>query len=338
VETTQLSKKFGAFTALDSLSITVGAGQILGFIGPNGAGKTTTIRILVGLLKATSGTARIAGEDCMKESRKIKRMVGYMPDQFGSYDNMRVTEYLDFFGAAYGIGRRKRTKRISEVLEIANAAYMKDLFVESLSHGMQQRVGIARTLLHDPQVLILDEPANGLDPQARIDMRSLLLRLAEMGKTLIVTSHILPELARVCDLIAIITKGKLRAFGTLDEIMHEIRQKRMFEIQLVESNQVDRVAGLVAKWLSVSPEEVSGATAETMVRFATSKNDLELSPLLSHLVEQGEAIAQFREVATDLEDAFLSVTKRDDESPDADEAQPDSIDSEAGSEEQAASS
>lgn len=337
VETTQLTKKYGDFTALDSLSITVGAGQILGFIGPNGAGKTTTIRILVGLLKPTSGTARIGGADCMRDSRKIKRMVGYMPDQFGSYDNMRVTEYLDFFGAAYGIGRRQRGKRIAEVLEIASATYMKDLFVEALSHGMQQRVGIARTLLHDPQVLILDEPANGLDPQARIDMRLLLLRLAEMGKTLIVTSHILPELARVCNLVAMITKGKLRAFGSLDEIMREIRQKRTFEIQLAEAKQVDRVAGLVGKWLSRSPEDVTGAPAEAMVRFATSLSDLELTPLLTHLIEQGEAVAQFREVTTDLEDAFLSVTKDDGEPSPEKNDRPQPAAAEAGSQQQATS-
>lgn len=336
VETTQLTKKYGEFTALDSLSITVGAGQILGFIGPNGAGKTTMIRILVGLLKPTSGVARIGGADCMQESRKIKRMVGYMPDRFGSYDNMRVNEYLDFFGAAYGIGRRQRTKRIAEVLDISGAAHMKDLFVEALSHGMQQRVGVARTLLHDPQVLILDEPANGLDPQARIDMRSLLLRLADMGKTLIVTSHILPELARVCDLVAMITKGKLRAFGTLDEIMREIRQKRTFEIQLVDVNQVDRVVGLVTKWLSTSSHDVTGAPAETMVRFATSLSDVEITPLLSHLIEEGVAIAQFREVTTDLEDAFLSVTSEDAD-PAAEDAK-EAVDSGTGNEEQAASS
>lgn len=337
VETTQLTKKYGEFTALDSLSITVGAGQILGFIGPNGAGKTTTIRILVGLLKPTSGMAKICGAECLRESGKIKRMVGYMPDRFGSYDNMRVTEYLDFFGAAYGIGRRQRARRIAEVLEISNSTHMKDLFVEALSHGMQQRIGIARTLLHDPQVLILDEPANGLDPQARIDMRLLLLRLAEMGKTLIVTSHILPELARVCDLVAMITKGKLRAFGTLDEIMREIRQKRTFEIQLVDVAQVDRVAGLVTAWLATSPEDVTGAPAETMVRFATSLSDLELTPLLTHLVEQGEAIAQFREVTADLEDAFLSVTQEDFESSPANVDRSATAATGAGNKQQAAS-
>jgi len=214
---------------------------------------------------------------------------------------------------------------------------IKDLFVEALSHGMQQRIGIARTLLHDPQVLILDEPANGLDPQARIDMRLLLLELAKMGKTLIVTSHILPELARVCDLVAIITKGKLRAFGTLDEIMREIRQERTFEIQLTDADRVDRAAGLVAQWLSTSPENVTGARAETMIRFATKLSDLELAPLLTHLIEQGETIAQFREVTADLEDAFLSATKEDVAAP-ASGAAPSAADaSPAGSARQAAS-
>nr|WP_286178186.1 ABC transporter ATP-binding protein [Rhodopirellula sp. JC639] len=320
---------------MDSLSISVHSGQILGFIGPNGAGKTTTIRILVGLLKPTSGSARIAGADCLTESRKIKRLVGYMPDDFGKYNNMRVGEYLDFFGAAYGIGRRQRVVRIDEVLEIAGATYMKDLFVDALSRGMQQRVAIARTLMHDPQVMILDEPANGLDPQARIDMRSMLLRLADMGKTLIVTSHILPELARVCDIVAMITKGRLRAFGTLDEIMRDIQQRRTFEIQLVDHDQVDRVAGLVENWSREMnhSSEVTGAKTESMVRFTTELNDREITPLLTHLVGSGEAIAQFREVPTDLEDAFLSVAGQ---SHDDDQAK-EQITSEQAASEQAAS-
>ena len=171
VEIVNLTKRYGEFTALDQLSISVDAGQILGFIGPNGAGKTTTIRILVGLLRPTSGTAAIAGADCVRQARKIKRLVGYMPDVFGSYDNMRVYEYLDFFAATYRIFGARRKRRIDEVLDMTNATHLRDLYVEALSHGMKQRIGIARTLLHDPQVLILDEPANGLDPQARIDMR-----------------------------------------------------------------------------------------------------------------------------------------------------------------------
>ncbi|MDP6447695.1 MAG: ABC transporter ATP-binding protein, partial [Pirellulaceae bacterium] len=226
VVTNGLTKKYGELTALDDLSIEVARGSILGFIGPNGAGKTTAIKILVGLATPTAGTATIAGVDCVRNARRIKRVVGYMPDRFGSYDNMRVREYLDFFGAAFGIPRRKRRTRIDEVLEITSSGYMQDRYVETLSHGMQQRVGIARTLLHDPEVLILDEPANGLDPQARIEMRELLLNLAGMGKTLIVTSHILAELARICNQVAILTNGKLRAAGSLDEIMNQVRQQR----------------------------------------------------------------------------------------------------------------
>src|SRR4051812_20680323 len=165
--------------------MSVSRGQILGFIGPNGAGKTTTIKILVGLARPTSGTATVAGVDCAAEPRRIKRLIGFMPDTFGSYDNMRVAEYLDFFGAAFGIRRRERAKRVDEVLALVNAVHYKDLYVESLSHGMRQRVAVARTLLHDPEVLILDEPTNGLDPHARIEMRQLLTDLAARGKTLI---------------------------------------------------------------------------------------------------------------------------------------------------------
>src|SRR6187401_1809084 len=161
----RLTKKYGTFTALDDLTLTLYAGQILGLIGPNGAGKTTAIKILVGLIRPTAGTATIAGVDCVRDSHKIKRLVGYMPDTFGAYDNMRVREYLDFFGAAFGIRRRDRVKRLEEVMDITGTGYMRDKYVVSLSHGMQQRVGLARTLLHDPQVLILDEPVNGLDPQ-----------------------------------------------------------------------------------------------------------------------------------------------------------------------------
>ncbi len=314
IEIAQLTKRYGEFTALDSLSLSVGKGQILGFIGPNGAGKTTTIKILVGLLKPTSGRASICGADCFHDSRKIKRLVGYMPDVFGSYHSMRVSEYLDFFGAAYGIGRSKRHKRIDEVLEIAGATDMKDLFVDALSRGMQQRVALARTMIHDPQVLILDEPASGLDPQARIDMRAMLLRLSELGKTLIVTSHILPELARVCDLVAMVTKGKLRAFGTLSDIMRNIKTRRTFEVWLLEEAQVDPVVAITTKWLDdhhahiagIGPDVV-GEHAELVVRLTTSLADQDVAPLLTELVQQGIAIVQFREVVTNLEDAFLSV-------------------------------
>ena len=306
VETEQLTKRYGDFTALDSLSISVRRGEILGFIGPNGAGKTTCIKILVGLSRPTSGRAAIAGVDCAQASRKIKRLVGYMPDKFGSYDNMRVREYLDFFGAAYGIPLKQRAPRIDEVMEISNTTYMQDKFVESLSHGMQQRIGIARTLLHDPEVLILDEPANGLDPTARIEMRELLLKLAAHGKTLIVTSHILPELARICNRVAIVTGGKLRAFGGLDDVMRQLCPRRSYEVQLLSGDQLPLAEQTLSKWLQAD-ETLSVSSAERVLRFPTSRTEQELSTLLNQLVEQRVGIAQFREVATDLEDAFLTV-------------------------------
>lgn len=309
VETKNLTKKYGDFIALDNLSISLDPGHILGFIGPNGAGKTTTIKILVGLSKATSGSATIAGVDCMSEPRKIKRMVGYMPDVFGSYENMRVREYLDFFGAAFKIPRAQRIKRIDECMEITGASYMRDRYVEALSHGMKQRVGIARTLLHDPSVIILDEPANGLDPQARIDMRQILLRLAEIGKTLIVTSHILPELSRICDTVAIVTHGKLRAFGTLDEIMHSLDQRRVMQVQLSDNKHVDQVAALVKKHLE-DDAQVTTSRAEGELRFTTRCDDKVLAQILTALGTAQVSVVQFHEVPLDLEDAFMSVTNQ----------------------------
>jgi len=308
VVTDQLTKKYGDLVALDSLSIQVKRGQILGFIGPNGAGKTTTIKILVGQARPTRGTASIAGVDCASDAQRIKRLVGYMPDTFGTYDNMRVHEYLDFFGAAFGIPRRSRTPRVDEVLETAGATYMRDRFVESLSHGMKQRVGIARTLLHDPEVLILDEPANGLDPQARIEMRELLLQLASMGKTLIVTSHILPELSRICDQVAIVTQGKLRAFGPLDEILREVGQRRRIEIQLLDADSAEQAAGIVRQVVEADAN-VAASSTDSTVRFQTNQSEQELGQLLSQLVTAGITVSQFREEVMDLEDTFLSITR-----------------------------
>src|SRR5579872_7062868 len=310
VETRELTKRYGKFIALDRLTISVGRGQILGFIGPNGAGKTTTIKILVGLARPTSGTATVAGTDCVAEARKVKRLIGYMPDSFGSYDNMRVSEYLDFFGAAFGIPRRQRVKRIDEVLETASAATYKDLFVESLSHGMRQRVALARTLLHDPPVLILDEPANGLDPPARIEMRQLLLDLAARDKTLIVTSHILPELALICHRVAIITRGRLQAFGTLAEVIRQVKPLRTMEALLTHVNALDMASGVIRAHLGADAD-VTTSPAENAVRFSTAKGDEELTALLTTLVAAKVGITQFREVQTDLEEAFMAAARKD---------------------------
>jgi ABC-2 type transport system ATP-binding protein len=310
LETKNLTKRYGDFTALDDLSIHVDRGQILGFIGPNGAGKTTTIKILVGLSKPTSGSASIAGVNCSENASRIKRLVGYMPDRFGAYDNMRVHEYLDFFGAIFGIPLGKRKKRIEEVMEITNTKYMQDKYVESLSHGMQQRVGIARTLLHDPEVLILDEPANGLDPKARIEMRQLLLQLAAQGKTLIVTSHILPELARICNVVAIVTHGKLRAFGSVDDVMSKLCPQRNYEVQLTNSDAMKQ-GEQVLQGLLHETEPISVSAAELTLRFPTVRSEAELSEVLQRLVAAKVPVAQFREVTSDLEDAFLSVAGKD---------------------------
>jgi len=300
-----LTKRYGSFTALDDVSLTLSAGQIFGLIGPNGAGKTTTIRVLVGLIRPTQGHAQIAGADCVRDARKIKRLVGYMPDQFGSFDNMRVWEYLDFFGAAFGIPRRQRMQRIEEIMETTGTSYMKDRFVESLSHGMQQRVGVARTLIHDPQVLILDEPANGLDPQARIEMRNLLLRLAQLGKTLLVTSHILPDLSRICDRIGILTQGKLRAFGTIEQIGRLLSQQRTMEAHLIGAEQISAAARIIRGAIEPGADVVE-ATAEEVVRFRTAIPEIELGKLLGVLIEEGIPVSQFREVQTDLEEAYMS--------------------------------
>ena len=310
VETKDLTKKYRSVVALDRLTLSVSRGQILGFVGPNGAGKTTTIKILVGLARPTSGSATVAGVDCVAEARRIKRLVGYMPDVFGAYDNLRVSEYLDFFGAAFGLRRRDRARRIGEVLDIAGAASFHDLYVEALSHGMKQRVAIARTLLHDPEVLILDEPANGLDPQARIEMRQVLLDLAARGKTLLVTSHVLPELARVCHRFVIITRGRLRAFGTLEEITRQLSQLRPMEVLLTDAGQVERVAEVVRRHIEPGAD-VTASPTEAVVRFRTAKREEELAGLLAALVGAGLGVAQFREVQTDLEEAFMTVARAD---------------------------
>ncbi len=304
-----LTKVYGDLTALDDLTLQLEAGQILGLIGPNGAGKTTAIKILVGLARPTHGSASIAGCDCVHQPKKIKRLVGYMPDVFGSYDNMRVWEYLDFFGAAFRIGRSQRMKRIDEVMEMTGSTYMRDRYVESLSHGMKQRIGIARTMLHDPAVLILDEPANGLDPAARYEMRQILLRLAELGKTLIVTSHILPELSRICNRVAILNRGRLQVFGTLAEIMRSVSQQRTVEVQLSGNERLERATEIIRS--HVEPEaEIDPSPSEATIRFRTTQTEKELGQLLTRLVGDQIDITQFREIHSDLEDAFLTVTGR----------------------------
>lgn len=308
LETRDLTKTYGDFTALDRLSIELHRGQILGLIGANGAGKTTTIRILVGQSRPTSGSAHINGIDCTGDAARLKCAVGYMPDVFGGYDNMRVSEYLDFFAAAFGIPRKNRAGRVGEVMEMSGVTSLKDGFVESLSHGMKQRVAIARTLVHDPELIILDEPANGLDPQARIEMRRLLRRLAEAGKTLLVTSHILPELSRICDQVAILARGRLRAMGTLEDVAKQVRQRRLFEIEFATADHLESAQELIVR-RTLGIEDLSTSAEERAIRFYTTEREFNLSESLSMLMDAGLKVTQCREVPMDLEEAFLTIAE-----------------------------
>lgn len=316
-----LTKIYDEIVALEDLSLDIPAGHIFGYIGHNGAGKTTTIRILAGLLKATRGRATICGVDVSSGRDKIKSMVGYMPDSFGVYDQMRVWEYLDFFGAAFKIPRARRRDRTDHVLDITEAEYMRDRFVDTLSHGMKQRVGIARTLMHDPQVLLLDEPANGLDPNARVQMRKLLRRLADDGKTLIVSSHILPELAAICDSIGIIHEGHLRAWGPLQKVLSEIRRDRLMELKAVDPAQVPSAMQAVARDDRVSHPDDSDQS-EAVLRFRFDGDDSSLSRLLKSVVSAGVGIVTLREIPLSLEDAYMAVSGISSEVPESESQSP----------------
>ena len=304
-----LTKYYGAFCALKELDLEIDKGQVFGYIGPNGAGKTTTIRILAGLMKPTRGRAYIDDVDVTRHPERTKEMIGYLPDFFGIYEGMRVCEYLDFFGAAFRIPRRLRRKRIEQVLEITGSEYMRDMFVEALSRGMKQRVGIARTLVHDPSVLLLDEPLSGLDPTARIDVKALLRRLSEMGKTILVSSHILPELSAISDTVGILDAGVLQAFGPVQKIIHSIRQTRLVEVRVLDdAGGAEEVLRKADDGDHITNVKRAGDT----IRFEWTASDAELSELLALLVEKGFKVAGFQEVPISLEETFMALTgKRD---------------------------
>src|SRR5689334_1824824 len=240
IETHDLTKMYGDLYALNRLNLTLDQGDVYGFIGPNGAGKTTTMRILATLLNPTWGEATVCGYSIYTGAKEIRRAIGYMPDFFGVYDDMKVIEYLEFFASAYRIKGPARKKICEEVLELVDLTYKRDALVTSLSRGMTQRLGLARTLLHDPQVLLLDEPASGLDPRARIEMRALLKELRSMGKTILVSSHILPELADICNKIGIIERGQLLFDGDVDSAIRQVRKRTTYVIAV--ANDLNAVA------------------------------------------------------------------------------------------------
>jgi len=303
IKTENLSKNYGADRGIINLSMAVPAQSIFGFVGPNGSGKTTTIKCLCGLVLPSSGRGWIDGLEVLpKNIQQIKRKIGYLPDEFGVYEQMSVWEYLDFFGAAYKIPPRHRKKRIYEVLELTDASHMIDYQVSSLSRGMHQKIGIAKTMLHDPTVLILDEPANGLDPHARIEMRKTILRLKEIGKTIMLSSHILPELGAICDQVAIIEKARLLVQGTVKEITHSLQEK----IQLLIEVDSDLDVAVAACNGFDNVENTTVTVNEITVDYLGKRPGV--ADLNTHLVKAGVRVLSISEIEVDLEKVFLKVT------------------------------
>jgi ABC-2 type transport system ATP-binding protein len=307
VETRGLTKRYSRLTAVDELTLTVEAGAVFGFVGPNGAGKTTTMRILATLLRPTSGEAYVAGHSVLKERREVRRAIGYMPDFFGVYDDMKVWEYLDFFAACYEIPPAARRKLVDDLLELVDLSHRRDDYVDALSRGMKQRLCLARALAHDPQVLILDEPASGLDPRARVEMRELLRELRAMGKTIFVSSHILSEIEEVCTHIGIIEAGRLVAAGTLEEVRQRIQAHRVVKVRLTGRSEEAR-AWLESRPHVLSVEPVAG-NGEGDLRFAFAGDDEALAQLLHELVAASFPVLMFRQESGDLEDVFMRLTK-----------------------------
>jgi ABC-2 type transport system ATP-binding protein len=309
LKTEGLCKRYGDHVALDNLNLAIHAGEVFGYIGPNGAGKTTTFRILCGLLEPTSGKAYVGGHDVTGNKDLIKQLVGYLPDNFGVYPTLRVWEYLDFYAAAHLIPPKNRPERIDWCLRTANALEFRDKMMGALSRGMKQRVGIAKTLLHDPQVLILDEPAATIDPRARVQMRQLLRDLAGLGKAVLVSSHILPELADVCDTVGILSGGKLVSSGPVREIMKTARQRRLVEIHVLRLPDVARdvLARAPGEW---QPVDQNGAAGDNgTLRYDVQADEEQLATALKALMGRGVPVTSFTEIPADLEDVFMTLTR-----------------------------
>ncbi|MEO9594582.1 ABC transporter ATP-binding protein [Rhodopirellula bahusiensis] len=296
-------KDYGEFTAVESIDLQIDAGETFGFIGPNGAGKSTTIRFLATLLRATRGRGEVAGCDVMNDPMGVRRAIGYMPDNFGVYDGMRVWEFLDFFAVAYGIARSQRGPIIDNVLELLDLGHKRDDFVNGLSRGMKQRLCLAKTLVHDPPVLILDEPASGLDPRARVEVKALLKELRRMGKTILISSHILTELADCCTSIGIIERGQLLMSGPIDQVYRKIRRNRTIEIAFTENAE----AGISILRSSPALRDLELRSDRVIAELET--DDAGLSTLLNHLIAQGVQMRSFYDRDPTLEDVFMSVTE-----------------------------
>ena len=304
VQTSQLTRVYGSMVALSNLDLTINQGDLFGFIGSNGAGKTTTLRILATFLAPSSGSAAVLGHDVVKEADAVRHVIGYMPDFFGVYKDMEVTEYLDFFGACYKIPAAKREKTVDDVLELVGLSEKKGALIGALSRGMQQRIGLARVLIHDPKVLLLDEPASGLDPRARIEMMAILEELQRLGKTVIISSHILSELQSLCNRVAIIEKGKLIYAGPVQGVREQMFTGRIVWVKLRDGD-LDQAIG----FLQVRPEISQIERVDGRLKISMIDHEADHSCVPEVLVNHGFKLLELREEEVGLEEVFLHVTK-----------------------------
>ncbi len=305
LEIKNLTKRYGRFTALDKLNLEIKEGQIFGFVGPNGAGKTTTMRIIAGLLKADSGTVFVGGIDARTNPRGLKNKIGYMPDFFGVYDNLKALEYMEFYASIYGINGRKAKKLCMELMELVRLSEQADSYVDEMSRGMKQRLCLARSLVHDPELLILDEPASGLDPRARFEMKEILKELHNRGKTILISSHILPELAQMCSNIGIIEKGRMVVNGTVEEIL-SARGTASPIIMKFTAGQESAVEVLKQNSL-VQNIIIRGNSISILFK----GNEEEEANLLAVLIQNGARLSCFVREESSLESLFLQITERE---------------------------
>jgi ABC-2 type transport system ATP-binding protein len=303
IELTDFTKHYGEFKAVDGLNLKIEAGEMFGFIGPNGAGKSTTIRFLSTLLKASRGEGTINGHSVTRDPLGVRRSVGYMPDNFGVYDGMKVWEFLDFFAVAYQIPRARRKQVITDVLELLDLTHKRDDFVNGLSRGMKQRLCLAKTLVHDPPVLILDEPSSGLDPRARMEFKALMKELRRMGKTILISSHILSELADCCTSVGIIERGQLLLSGPIDDVYRRIRRNRLIEIKFVDRMDI----GLSI--IRSMPETRDVRVEDHRATIELQADDAKVAELLEHLMREGVRVRSYADKDPTLEDVFMLVTK-----------------------------
>lgn len=297
-----LTKNYGSFTAVNHLSLHIPEGDLFGFVGPNGAGKTTTIRIVCGLLRASGGSVRIGGNVTAVGSKAMKRMIGYVPDFFGVYDNLKVREYMDMYGSMYGMYSRDIAKLTDDLLELVNLSDKKEDYVDTLSRGMKQRLCVARALLHNPRLLILDEPSSGLDPRARVEMKELLKNLHSMGKTIVISSHILSELSEMCNSIGIMNRGQLITAGRIEDIMQQISGGKRMHIQIASG--METAVRILQEQVGIRIESVR----ENEIIMLFGGADEQISALIGHMIQNQVVLTGFYREEGSLESLFMQVT------------------------------